>query len=468
MSRDSRRNSKRSLHFGRDDTSTPTRGMILRFFASRQGRFGCFMVRMKRSLILQVFGALIAAMSYGTTGYDLAAIATNQLAVDLHRQLATGNENLCVSPYSIESALAMTFAGADGQTRIEMARALHFPSDGGAVPASFAALQHSLEEMSTKTAELVKQSKKFGGPSEPIMLSIANRLFAQKGYDFREPFLALVKQNFGAAFELIDFVHDATGATQHINQWVADQTHDRIHDLIPAGALDETTRLVLANALYLKASWADPFSEKATGPEPFHVHGGAPADVSMMRKMDRHFGYAKRDGFTAVSLPYTGNDLQFLVLLPDDVNALHALESKLTSEMLAECAKLETRAEIDLHLPKFKIEPPTIALAEKFEALGMKTAFDQPQGSANFDKMAPRKPRDYLYISQVFHKTFIAVDEKGTEAAAATAVAMMAATALKSPPPPPIEVKIDRPFVYAIQHVPSGVCLFLGRVTDPR
>ncbi len=441
--------------------------MILRFFASRQGRFGCFVIGMKSLLILTLFGALIAGMSYGATGYDLAATATNQLAVDLHRQLATGNENLCVSPYSIESALAMTFAGADGQTRIEMARALHFPSDGDAVPASFAALQHSLEEMRTKTAELVKQSKKFGGPSEPIMLSIANRLFAQKGYDFREPFLALVKQNFGAAFELIDFVHDATGATQHINQWVADQTHDRIHDLIPAGALDETTRLVLANALYLKASWADPFSEKATGPEPFHVHGGAPADVSMMRKMDRHFGYAKRDGFTAVSLPYTGNDLQFLVLLPDDVNALHALESKLTSEMLAECAKLETRAEIDLHLPKFKIEPPTIALAEKFEALGMKTAFDQPQGSANFDRMAPRKPNDYLFISQVFHKTFIAVDEKGTEAAAATAVAMMRATAL-APKQQPVEVKVDRPFLYAIQHVPSGVCLFLGRVTNPR
>jgi len=424
------------------------------------------MVRMKRFLILQVFGALIAAMSNGATGYDLAATATNQLAVDLHRQLATGNDNLCVSPYSIESALAMTFAGADGETRSEMARVLHFPTDASSVPASFASLQHSLEEMSAKTAELVKQSKKFGGPSEPIMLSIANRLFAQKGYDFRESFLTLMKQNFGAAFELIDFVHDATEATQHINKWVADQTHDRIRDLIPAGALDETTRLVLANALYLKASWADPFSEQATRPEPFHVHGSAPVDVPMMQKRDKHFGYAKREGYTAVSLPYAGYDLQFLVLLPDDLNGLRALESQLTSEMLAKCAKLDTR-EVDLHLPKFKIEPPTIVLAEKFEALGMKTAFNKPAGSANFDQMAPRKPNDYLYISQVFHKTFIAVDEKGTEAAAATAVAMMAGTALIQRPPP-VEVKIDRPFIYAIQHVPTGICLFLGRVTDPR
>ena len=424
------------------------------------------MFRMKSFLILYVFGALIAAMAYSGTKSDLAATSTNQLAVDLHRQLATGDGNLCVSPYSIESALAMTFAGADGQTRTEMARVLHFPGDGGAVPASFAALQHSLEEMSAKTAELVKESKRFGGPSEPITLNIANQLFAQKGYDFRNAFLSLVKQDYRAAFEPLDFVADASRATQHINKWVADQTRDRIRDLIPAGALDETTRLVLANALYLKAPWSDPFSENATHPEPFHVHGSAPVDVPTMRKRDERFGYAKREGYSAVSLPYAGNDLQFLVLLPDDVNGLRAFESKLTSEMLAGCAKLETR-EVDLHLPKFKIEPPTITLAEKLEALGMKTAFNQPRGSANFDRMAPRKPDDYLYISQVFHKTFIAVNEKGTEAAAATAVAMMAATALIERPPP-IEVKVDRPFLYAIQHVPSGVCLFLGRVTDPR
>jgi serine protease inhibitor len=425
------------------------------------------MIRMKRFLILQVLGALIAGMAYGATESDLAATATNGLAVDLHRQLATGNENLCVSPYSIESALAMTFAGADGETRTEMARVLHFPGDANAVPASLASLQRSLEEMSAKTKDLVKEAERSGGPSEPIMLTIANRLFAQKGYDFRESFLTLVKQNYGAAFEPLDFVTNASGATQHINQWVADQTRDRIRDLIPANALNKMTRLVLANALYLKAPWADSFSEKATQLEPFHVRGGAPVAVPTMRK-EAPFGFAKREGFIAVSLPYVGNDLQFLVLLPDDINGLRALESKLTASMLAECAKLETREEVDLHLPKFKFEPPTIALAEKLQALGMKSAFDIPRGSANFDGIAPRKPNDYLYISNVFHKTFIAVDEKGTEAAAATAVVMMRATAMAGPKPKPIEVKVDRPFVYAIQHVPSGVCLFLGRVTDPR
>ncbi len=227
---------------------------------------------MKRFLILHVFGALLVAMANGATNFELAAKATNELAVDLHRQLARGDENLCISPYSIENALAMTFAGADGETRTEMARVLHFGTESD-VPASFAALQHSLEGMSAKTAELAKQSKKFGGPSEPITLNIANRLFAQKGYAFREAFLSLVKQNFGGAFEPLDFVANPAAATQHINKWVADQTHDRIRDLIPGGALDKTTRLVLANALYLKAPWANEFSENVTQPEPFHVHG---------------------------------------------------------------------------------------------------------------------------------------------------------------------------------------------------
>ena len=160
---------------------------------------------MKHLLISYVFGALITTMAHGAASFELAAKATNELGVDLHRQLATGDENLCISPYSIDSALAMTFAGADGETRTEMARVLHFPNDAS-MPASFSDLQRSLEQMSAKTAELVKESKKFGGPSEPIILNIANRLFAQKGYHFREAFLSLIKQNFGGAFEPLDFV----------------------------------------------------------------------------------------------------------------------------------------------------------------------------------------------------------------------------------------------------------------------
>ena len=416
-------------------------------------------------LVCALFFAL--ALSSQAADGDFAANATNQLGVDLYHQLATGDENLCLSPYSIQSALAMTFAGADGDTRTEMARVLHFPNDGEAIHASFASLQGSLNELAKKTAMIADQSKKNGGPSEPITLSVANRLFVQSDYEFRDAFQQLVKKFYGAAFERLDFKKNADAARIHINKWIAEQTRNRIRNLIPANGVDATTRLVLANAVYLKAPWANEFSDFFTKPKPFHVHGGKTVDVPTMNNV-KHFGYAKRDGYTAVALPYSGAELQFLVLVLNDASGLRALESKLTTDMLTRCAKLETKRDVDLSLPKFKFEPPTIMLSDKLKTLGMKSAFDEPKGSANFDKIAPRKPNDYLAISEVFHKTFIAVDEKGTEAAAATPVAMFTRAGITSPPPPPVVVKVDRPFLYAIQHVPSGACLFIGRVTDPR
>ena len=413
-----------------------------------------------------VIAVVTAFASLDAADFDLAAKATNQLGVDLHRQLAHGDENLCLSPYSIESALAMTFAGADGETRAEMTRVLHFPNDGDAIHASFASLQRSLGEISEKTAKIAEQSKKEGGPSEPITLSIANRLFAQTGYDLRDPFREMVNKFYGAPFETLDFKGNPEIARAHINQWVADQTHDKIRDLIPEGGIKELTRLVLANAIYLKAPWAWEFNDTLTKPKPFHVRGGTAIDVPMM-KNQKTFGYAKRDGFAVVSIPYFGSELQFVILLPDQVSGLANLESKLSADVLKQCTELKPQ-DVDLELPKFKIEPPTIPLAENLKQLGMKTAFDDPQGSANFDKMSPRRPDKYLAISNVFHKTFIAVDEKGTEAAAATAVVMMEVSARFEKPKEPIHVKVDRPFLYAIQHVTSGACLFIGRVTDPR
>ena len=415
-----------------------------------------------------VIGGVGAIASLRAADFDLAAKATNQLGVDLHRQLARGDDNLCLSPYSIESALAMTFAGADGETRAEMARILHFPNDGDAIHASFASLQSSLNEMAKTTAKVSEQRKRTGQiPNEPITLSIANRLFPQTGYECRDSFGAVVKKFYGAPFEPLDFRKEPDVARQHINKWVDDQTHNRIRDLIPPNGINQMTRLVLANAIYFKAPWAEKFSEGLTTSRPFHIRGKTAVDVPTMKNRS-HFGYAKRDGYVAVALPYFDGELQFVILLPNETNGLAKLESKLTAEALKQCAKLDTTHDIDLELPKFKFEPPTIPLADNLKALGMKTAFDVPSGSANFDKMAARKPNDYLAISQVFHKTFIAVDENGTEAAAATAVAMEVASALRKPPPPPIPVKVDHPFIYAIRHVSSGACLFIGRVTDPR
>src|SRR6266581_439616 len=207
-----------------------------------------------RVLLCSLFISMLFHPTADAGDPGLAATATNELGLDLYRKLAAGDNNLCLSPYSIQAALAMTFGGADGATRTEMARVLHFP-DGAEPHESFAALQRALEEMVARTVQRVAASKKYGGPSEPITLAIANRLFPQKGYNLRESFLALVKKEYGAPLEPLDFKKDAAAATKQINDWVAEQTRKRIRDLIPAGALDTTTRLVLANAVYLKAPW---------------------------------------------------------------------------------------------------------------------------------------------------------------------------------------------------------------------
>ncbi len=266
----------------------------------------------------------------------------------------------------------------------------------------------------------------------------------------------------------MDYVNAAEAATGYINSWVAEQTQGRIRDLVPTGALDAKTRLVLVNAVYLKAKWATPFSEERTQSRPFRVRGEATAKVPTMFAHEGYFGYAKRDGYTAVSVSYSGSDLQFLIFLPDDPKGIHTLEKKISATMLTKAARLESR-ELDLYLPRFKLELPALDLGATLQKLGMQTAFDHPQGSANFDGMAPRKSNDYLFLSAVFQKTFIAVDEVGTEAAAADALPVTVYSAeLLRKKPKPLVVKVDRPFLYAIQHVPSGACLFIGRVTDPR
>jgi len=397
---------------------------------------------------------------------DTASRAVNALGLDLHRQMPKEG-NVCLSPYSIQSALGMTYLGASGVTQEEMARVLHLPKDKEALGESFAALNEALEEARENSVKQVERSKKYGGPSEALKLKVANRLFGQKGYELRETLLSGVKSHFGAPMELMNFMKDHTGATREINGWVEKQTQKRIRDLIPEKALSADTRLVLVNALYFKAAWSDDFNEQATALEPFHANGAkSTVQVPTMGKQE-HLRYLNGRGFQAVTLPYAGNDLHFLLIVPDDINGVSAVEKKLTPETLLACAKAEYR-EVILHMPKFKISPPTVPLGDVLQKMGMMTAFDKPSGSADFDAMAPRKPEDYLCISEVFHKTFIELDEKGTEAAAATAVTMMSVAAAPMERVKPIELKADRPFLFAIQHATSGACLFFGRVSDPR
>jgi serpin B len=407
---------------------------------------------------------LSAAPIFAAEPTTTAANAINALGVDLLRQSVKPGANALLSPYSIQTALAMTYAGADGDTRTEMLRVLHYPDDDAEVHRSFAALRKSLEDVIQKSVREAEQMQKRGGKIDPITLTMANRLFGQTGYAFREPFLKLVKDDYDAPLELLDFAKNPPGTTKRINAWVEDQTRHRIRDLIAEGALNELTRLVLVNAVYLKAQWAEGFSLSATRPKTFYLGANNLINVPMMTAQ-RSLGYARRDGTTVLAIPYRGGDLQFLILLPDKVDGLADMEKKLTARLLADCAALEQQ-EVVLFLPKFNPEPPAMSLGRELRALGMKSAFDQPRGSANFDRIAPRQPSDYLYISEVFHKTILNLDEKGTEAAAATGVgAFLSDAAIK---PIPIEVRVDHPFLFAIQHRASGACLFLGRMSDPR
>ena len=409
---------------------------------------------------------LLAVSTSQAATPEQAAQSVNALGLDLHRQMPKEG-NLCLSPYSIQSALAMTYLGASGATQEEMARVLHFPSDKQALGESFTALNQALEEARQASAATVAHAKKYGGPSEPLTLRVANRLFAQKTYEFRKPFLSEVKSYFGAPLQPMNFSKNPAGGTREINGWVAKQTQDRIRDLINE-TLSEDTRLVLVNALYFKAAWAGDFVQTATSPQPFHVRGAKQTvDVPTMSTY-KNMRYYNGRGFQTVTLPYVGDQLHFLLIVPDSIAGISSVEAKLTPQLLLTCAKAEYR-EVILNLPKFKIAPPTVQLGELLQKLGMTTAFDEPKGSADFDAMAPKSPEDYLRISKVYHKTFLELDEKGTEAAAATAVVMLPPiVAIQEERPKPIELKADRPFLFAIQHAESGACLFLGRVNDPR
>jgi serpin B len=420
---------------------------------------------MKSAIIF--LAALLACLSAGYVQADNIAVnAINALGIDLLRQTAPATGNALLSPYSIQMAMAMTCAGADGDTRAEMVRVLHYPPDESQVDLSFATLQSDLAEVMDRQAAQAASMQKYGVTNQPLTLTTANRLFGQTGYKFRPAYLTLLQGTYLAPFELVDFVHDAAGVTSHINTWVAQQTRDRIRDLIPADALDATSRLVLVNAIYLKAPWQKAFSQSATQPLPFHLPAGPDATVPTMF-VHETLGYAQKSDYREVVIPYAGRDLQLVILLPDAADGLSALVAGLTPQMLADCAESPMQA-VNLYLPKFKLEPPVLSLAKALQTLGMTTAFNKPVGSANFDRMAPRRPDDYLYISDIFHKTFLKLDEAGTEAAAATAVVMARGMAIQMNPPQPVEVRVDHPFLLAIQHRASGACLFLGQVSNPR
>ncbi len=367
-------------------------------------------------------------------------------ALDLYQVLRQQEGNLFFSPYSLSLALAMTYAGARGETEAQMARTMHYTLPPARLHPAFASLSEALASRGEGAA---------GREGEGFRLNVANALWGQEGYDFLSSFLDLTDRYYGAGLQRVDFMAAPEEARQTINDWVADETEDRITDLIPQGVIDTLTRLVLTNAIYFNAAWAEPFEESLTREGPFYLLDGAQVSAPMMHQTSS-FGYSQGQGYQAVQLPYDGHQLSMVILLPE-AGEFEALEASLDTAGLQAILGALAYQQVALTMPRFEFSAQ-FRLDEALSALGMVDAFTD---AADFSGMTGSRE---LFLSAVLHKAFVSVDEAGTEAAAATAVV----ASLTSAPSEPVEVTLDRPFLFLIRDLQTDTVLFWGRVVDPR
>jgi len=365
-------------------------------------------------------------------------------AFDLYQAVRGNQGNLLYSPYSISIALAMTYAGARGETKQQMADTLSFTLPDDRLHPAFNALDLELADRGEAAQ---------GGESSRFQLNIANAIWGQEGYAFLPEFLDVLAENYGAGLRLLDFVSAPEESRLAINDWVSDQTEEKIPDLIPQGLIDELTRLVLTNAIYFNAGWFFPFEPEDTEEGPFHLLDGGEVTVPMM-KQSEEFGYAEGEGYQAVSLPYGLSGVSMLLLVPQ-AGQFEAFESSLSAERVDAIVKGLGGWSVTLSMPKFEFES-SFDLGEPLATMGMPDAFSE---AADFSGMTGTRE---LLISAVVHKAFISVDEEGTEAAAATA-----AVARATSTPEHVELTVDRPFVFLIRDYETGAVLFVGRVVDP-
>lgn len=377
---------------------------------------------------------------------DLALLVdgNSAFAFDLYQALRDEEGNLFYSPYSISLALAMTYAGARGETEEQMADALKFLLEQEELHPAF----NSLDILLSQRGEGAE-----GKDEEGFRLNIVNAIWGQKDYAFLDEFLDVLAENYGAGLRILDFINETEKSRVTINDWVSEQTEGRIEDLIPQGVIMALTRLVLTNAIYFNAAWEYPFEEDATYNGPFYLLDGSAVTVPLMRQTES-FGYAEGDGYQAVELPYDGRELSMVILLPGE-GQFEAFEDSLDAALVDAIIRDLESQEVALTMPRFEFESE-FSLKQTLAAMGMPIAFTD---EADFSGMTG--VRD-LHIAEVIHKAFVSVDEAGTEAAAATAV-IMELTAM----PEVVEMTIDHPFIFLIRDIETGTILFVGRVVNP-
>jgi serpin B len=374
--------------------------------------------------------------------------AMQQFATDLYGAVATAPGNTVCSPYSLVLALAMTRNGAKGSTAAEMDRVLHAPE--------LPALNGGLNALTQHVEGLAHERTRDDGTDASLVLGVANSLWGQQGFRWEQDFLDSLAGDFGAGLRIVDYPGDVEAARGAINAWTSERTNERIPELVPDGVLDKDTRLVLVNAIYLKAPWAAPFAKHATSDAPFNCADGKTVTVPMMSSdFQGAVGYATGDGWQAVDLMYDGGGLAMAVVVPD-AGRFGEVEQAIDGARLQPLLGGFQPTTVQLRLPKWTFRT-RVSLAEVLATLGMPTAFTD---GADFSGMTTQ---DQLAIDAVLHEAFIAVDEAGTEAAAATAVVMQRTSAMLSS----VDLTVDRPFLFVIHDVESGAPLFLGRVTDP-
>ncbi|WP_396611758.1 serpin family protein [Haloferax sp. S1W] len=381
---------------------------------------------------------------------QLAALASGnaEFALDLHTHLAKQGGNQFLSPYSISVALAMTYAGARGETREQMEKTLRYTLGEDVHPA-FSDLQAALEKRETATDPGSEEEL------DAFQLAVANALWGREEYSFSDDFLASLEEHYGAGLQRADFANNPDGERKRINDWVADQTEDRIENLLPAGSIKRDTALVLTNAIYFMANWEHKFDPEKTEDGTFTALDGSESTVPLMQQ-ELRTNYASLPDAQAVELPYVGGEVSMVLILPDE-GEFEQFEKSLDASHLFGIFDELSDAEGTVVLPRFEFKTK-VQLKKALSDLGMPVAFER---TANFSGMSA-DDQQTLKIDDVYHEAFVSVDEEGTEATGATA-AVIAFTSL---PPSWGELRFDRPFLFAIRDRPTDAVLFFGRVVD--